>query len=202
MKKSFFIFFAILATAVGFYPSIYFLIDRKFGLLQSKSAALLVNPLWNIQFYIHIILGGIALLIGWIQFLKPQGVVGKFHKQVGKIYVISALLSALSGIYIASFATGGLVAALGFLCLGVLWFYFTLQAFLKVREMNFTRHAELMTYSYACCFAAVTLRIWLPLLIYYFDEFNKAYVIVAWLCWIPNLIVAFLLIKLKKKQSI
>lgn len=189
-KKSLFVLIAFTATAVGLYPSIYFFIDRRFGLLQSKSAALLVEPLWNIQFYIHIILGGIALLIGWIQFLRPQGVVTKFHRKVGKIYVICALLSALSGIYIAFFATGGMAAALGFLCLGVLWFYFTLQAFLKVREMNFIRHAELMTYSYACCFAAVTLRIWLPLLVFYFDEFNKAYVVVAWLCWIPNLIVA------------
>jgi uncharacterized membrane protein len=118
MKRKSFILLAILATVVGLYPSIYFLIDRRFGLLQSKSAALLADPLWNIQFYIHIILGGIALLIGWIQFLKPQGVVSKFHRKAGKIYVISALLSSLSSIYIAFFATGGVPAALGFLCLG------------------------------------------------------------------------------------
>jgi hypothetical protein len=44
-------------------------------------------------------------------------------------------------------------------------------------------------YSYAACFAGVTLRIWLPLLIVAFG-FSKAYPAVAWLCWIPNLIFA------------
>jgi len=40
-------------------------------------------------------------------------------------------------------------------------------------------------------FAAVTLRIWLPLFQYGFGmDFVTAYVIIAWLCWVPNIIWA------------
>ena len=48
-----------------------------------------------------------------------------------------------------------------------------------------------MIYSYAACFAAVTLRLWLPLLVFLFGDFIKAYVLVSWLCWVPNIIVAY-----------
>jgi hypothetical protein len=48
-----------------------------------------------------------------------------------------------------------------------------------------------MIRSYALTFAAVTLRIWLPLFQNGFGmEFISAYVIIAWLCWVPNLLWA------------
>ncbi len=54
----------------------------------------------------------------------------------------------------------------------------------------------MMIYSYAACFAAVTLRLWLPMLTALFHDFKTAYRIVAWLCWLPNLAVArYILIK-------
>ncbi len=68
MKKASWIIVGFLSTLVGLYPSIYFLIDRRFGLLASKSAELLSDNLWNVAFYGHILLGGLALLIGWLQF--------------------------------------------------------------------------------------------------------------------------------------
>lgn len=53
-----------------------------------------------------------------------------------------------------------------------------------------------MIYSYAACFAAVTLRIWLPVLIVIIGHYGTAYLMVAWLSWIPNLLVAhFIIIK-------
>ncbi|MBT8185644.1 MAG: DUF2306 domain-containing protein, partial [Eudoraea sp.] len=52
-------------------------------------------------------------------------------------------------------------------------------------------HQAFMIYSYAACFAAVTLRFWLPILSYAFGDFVTAYRIVAWLCWVPNMIFAF-----------
>lgn len=72
MKKATWISFGFLSVIIGLYPIIYFLIDRQFGLLSSKSAELLNNNLWNICFYGHIILGGLALLIGWLQFSPKQ----------------------------------------------------------------------------------------------------------------------------------
>lgn len=56
-----------------------------------------------------------------------------------------------------------------------------------------------MIYSYAVCFSAVTLRIWLPLLIVVTGEFINAYQIVGWLSWVPNLIVAYFIINKNRK---
>ncbi|MDR6843445.1 DUF2306 domain-containing protein [Flavobacterium granuli] len=194
LKKGLWIVLVVFAIVIGLYPSIYFLIDRKFGLLSSKSAELLTDTFWNISFYIHIILGGVALLIGWTQFSsKIRKWNLTLHKQIGKIYLASVILSSITGIYIAFFATGGFVCSLGFICLGIIWFYTTLKAYLYIKDKQIEQHQKMMVYSYAACFAAVTLRIWLPLLTMIYGDFVKAYIMVAWLCWIPNLIFASLI---------
>ena len=193
-RKGLWILFALLAIIIGLYPAIYFFIDRKFGLLSSKSDALLANTFWNIGFYTHITLGGLALFIGWTQFISKIRIkTPKAHRLIGKLYVISVLLSSLAGIFIGFFATGGIVTALGFICLGIIWFYTTLMAYQKIKNNQVELHQKMMIYSYAACFAAVTLRIWLPLLTMTFGNFITAYTIVAWLCWVPNLIVANLI---------
>lgn len=187
---------AVLTILVGLYPFIYFFINRKFGLLQSKSDALLSNVFWNIGFYVHIILGGIALLIGWTQFsgkLRTKNL--KLHRQIGKVYVIMALISSLTSIYIAFYATGGIIASLGFMSLGIIWFYTTWKAYTEIKKGRIEPHQKMMIYSYAACFSAVTLRIYLPLLVLFFQDFNKAYVIVAWLCWLPNILFAWFIVK-------
>ncbi len=186
--------FAVLSVAIGLYPAIYFLIDRKFGLLQSKSVDLLANGFWNLGFYTHILFGGLALLIGWVQFssrLRSKNL--SLHKQTGKVYIVSVLLSSVAGIGIGFFATGGWLTSLGFISLGIVWFYTTLMAYLTIRKRQTEEHQKFMIYSYAACFAAVTLRIWLPLLVSFFGDFIIAYTIVAWLSWIPNLLVANLI---------
>lgn len=182
---------AILAIAIGLYPAIYFIMDRTFGLLSSKPDELLANVIWNIGFYTHIIFGGVALLIGWLQFnsrLRLNNL--SLHMLIGKIYIVAVILSSLAGIGIGFFATGGIIPAAGFICLGIIWFSTTVTAYFKIRKMKIQQHQRLMIYSYAACFAAVTLRIWLPLLTTAFGDFIIAYSIVAWLCWVPNMIVA------------
>jgi hypothetical protein len=58
-----------------------------------------------------------------------------------------------------------------------------------------------MIRNYALTFAAVTLRIWLPLLSEVAGiEFVNAYRAVAWLCWIPNLYVAQRIIEQPRPQ--
>jgi uncharacterized membrane protein len=187
---------ALLAIIVGLYPVLYFIVDRNFGLLQSKPAALLTSIAWNTGFYIHIITGGIALLIGWIQFIeKFRNRRLSLHRTIGKIYVITALSSSIAAIYIAFYATGGIIASSGFMLLGLTWFYTTATAYTSIRNRNLKTHQVMMIYSYACCLAAVTLRIYLPLLTMAFGDFIPAYLTVAWLCWVPNMAVAYLIVK-------
>ena len=195
MKKVSWIIFGILSTLVGLYPVIYFIIDRRFGLLRSKPAELLSDSLWNIAFYGHIVLGGLALLIGWLQFnhnLRNKKI--NLHRKIGKIYIVSVLISGFCGLYIALFATGGIISILGFGSLGIIWLTTTAMAFNAIKKGKVNLHKKFMIYSYAACFAAVTLRIWLPILTGLFGEFNVAYRIVAWLCWVPNIIVAYFII--------
>lgn len=187
-KTSRFVFVA-LCILIGLYPIIYAFIDRRFGLLSTKSEALLADTVWNLAFYTHISLGGLALLIGWIQFsqhFRERHL--KLHRRIGKIYLISVLFSAVSGLYIALFATGGFISSFGFICLGMIWLFSSAYAYRLILKKDLLQHRIWMGHSYAACFAAVTLRIWLPLLIAMTGEFEAAYRIVAWLCWIPNLL--------------
>ena len=188
--------FIALALVIGLYPAIYFLIDRKFGLLSFKSEVLLNDVFWNFGFYSHIIFGGISLLTGCVQFSQ------KFrerrltlHRNIGKIYIISVFISSVSGIYIALNATGGIIASAGFMVLGIIWFTATFSAFTAIRKQNLNMHRSMMIYSYSACFAAVTLRIWLPLLQLIFGNFITAYQAVSWLCWVPNIFIAHFIIK-------
>ncbi|WP_323789077.1 DUF2306 domain-containing protein [Psychroserpens sp.] len=195
-KKLGYIIFVAFCIAIGFYPALYFIMDTKFGILNSKSNLLLNNGIWNIAFYTHISLGGLALLIGWTQFnksLRKKNI--NLHRNLGKVYLISVFFSGFSGLYIAYFATGGMASTLGFSCLAIIWLYTSLRAFLEIKNRSISKHQKFMTYSFAACFAAVTLRIWLPILTGFFNDFITAYRIVAWLCWIPNIIVAYYMVK-------
>lgn len=202
MKKVSWITVGILSTLIGLYPIIYFLIDRKIGLLSSKSTELLSDNLWNIGFYGHIIFGGLALLIGWLQFsqkLRRKNI--KLHRTIGKTYVVSVLISGICGLFIALYATGGIISVLGFFSLGVIWLSTTILGFKAIKKGNVELHEKIMVFSFAACFAAVTLRIWLPILTSIMGEFTGAYRIVAWLCWVPNIVVAYFIVRKKSTKS-
>jgi hypothetical protein len=184
--------FGLLAIAIGFYPLAYFFMGPEMGLLASKSEALLADPAWQGAFYGHISFGGLALLTGWTQFsrtLRRQYL--PWHRRLGMVYLVAVLISGSCGVYLAFFATGGWIAGAGFFLLGLAWLFFTVLAYRAVSRRDFSGHGAFMVYSYAACFAAVTLRIWMPLLVLAFGEFLPAYRVVAWLCWVPNLLFAF-----------
>lgn len=187
--------FVFAAISIGLYPLIYFIADREFGLLSFKSPEVLSAISWNIGFYGHIVFGGIALLVGWVQFSKKlRNTNLKLHRFLGTIYIVAVLISGSCGIFIGVFATGGVITSMGFVSLGIIWLATTIAAYIAIRKRDLRQHQKWMIYSYSACFAAVTLRIWLPILGGFFGDFITAYRIVAWLCWIPNMAFAYLLI--------
>ena len=203
LKRVPYILLAIGSIGIGVYPILYFFVNRNFGLLGSKSDVLLADWVWNGMFYTHIGMGGLALLVGWIQFNKKiQRTRMELHRNFGKMYMVAVLISGISGLYIAYHATGGLSSQLGFIGLGLTWLYTTFRGYTSIRKKDVETHQKMMIYSYAACFAAVTLRIWLPLLSKSFGAFLPAYRIVAWLCWIPNIIVAYFIIQNITKSRI
>lgn len=184
--------FVALCLMIGLYPLVYLFADAEFGILSSKQPELLSDTIWNVTFYTHIFVGGLALLIGWTQFsskLREKRL--NLHRSIGKLYVLSVLISGLCGLYVGYYATGGIVSTTGFMSLAVIWLSTTFIAYRAVKARDLKTHEKMMIYSYAACFAAVTLRVWLPLLSSYYGEFIPAYRIVAWLCWVPNIIVAY-----------
>ena len=194
LKWIVFIFFAVL---VGLYPFAYLIFDMSAGLLSSKTPELLGSKVWHAAFYQHILLGGIALLAGWSQFSKRfRDRNLNFHRNLGKVYLIAVALSGMAALYIALYATGGTVATLGFGGLAVAWLFTSYRAYRAIRRKDIDQHQCWMIRSYALCWAAVTLRLWLPLFQFGFAmEFLAAYRIIAWLCWVPNLIVAEIIIQ-------
>jgi len=181
---------------IGLYPLQFILLKGKPGILSMKSDGLLSNVMWNVGFYIHILLGGLALLIGWVQFNKGfRQRNASIHRTIGKIYVASVLLSSLAGLYIGFFAEGGPVAFAGFTCGNLIWFYSTISAYSTILEGALWEHQKMMIFSYATCLSAVTLRIWLPLLANATENFILSYQLISWISWAPNLVVAYFIVK-------
>jgi uncharacterized membrane protein len=196
--------FAFLAIVIGLYPLIYYLMDmHSKGLLSQKPRELVNSNIWFTAFYIHITFGGMALLTGWTQFSRRlrEKYLGT-HRLVGKIYVASVYLSSISGLFIAFFATGGIVNVLGFGILAILWFITITMAYTSILKRDIRQHENWMIRNYALTFAAVTLRIWLPLLSgFVFHDFIPAYRLVSWLCWVPNFIIAEIIVWKRSKKA-
>lgn len=187
--------FGGLSIFIGLHPLKYLMAEQPILLLSSKSAALLGSYLYNITFYFHIIFGGIALMIGWLQFHK--GLRKKFprlHRMIGKTYILSVILSGIPGFYIALHASGGLSPKLGFSLGAILWVFLAYKGYSSIRKGEVEAHKHYLMYNYAGTFGAVTLRLWLPILIALFGEFLLAYQVVAWLSWIPNMIIVYFVI--------
>lgn len=192
IRKILFVVFSLFSILIGLYPLVYLFQEQNQGFLSSK-LELLSNSFWITAFYTHIIFGGIALLTGWSQFIpKWRNKFPKFHRNLGKLYVISALLSSVAAIFLGFYANGGIIPSLGFISLGIIWFYTTYKAFTSIKKRNLIKHKKMMIFSYAACFSAVTLRFYTPFLNTGFEP-ELAYRIVAWLCWVPNIFVAYLI---------
>jgi uncharacterized membrane protein len=140
----------------------------------------------------HVIGGGFALLAGGFQFsTRLRRRAPTLHRWLGRFYLVVVLFGAIGGAALATMATGGLVARIGFFLLAVLWLWSGTAAYLAIRAGNVDAHRRWMVRNFALTFAAVTLRIELPMLSLIFAApFEAAYPVVAWLAWVPNLVVA------------
>ena len=141
---------------------------------------------WGI--YTHAFAAMFALGLGAFQFrtgLRARR--PAVHRIMGRVYVPAAIATGATGLYMAAYSYGGMVTHIGFGTLGVAVIVTTALAFARIRGGDVAGHREWMIRSYALIFAAVTLRVLLPLLITaYAGDFDPAYRWVAWLCWVPN----------------
>ena len=141
--------------------------------------------------FVHTLFGSIVLLAGLAQFHTPLRLARpRVHRLLGRVYVVGALAGGGAGTYLAAHSYGGWTTHLGFGLLGVGVLVTTTLAWRHAVNRRFAVHRRWMVRSYALFFAAVMLRIWLPLLATAFGGFDPAYKAVAWACWVPNVLWA------------
>jgi uncharacterized membrane protein len=110
------------------------------------------------------------------------------HRWIGRAYVLAVLLGGLSSLYMSFFTLTGPVAGAGFFLLSLLWLGATGMAYVKARAGEIDSHRRWMIRSAALTFAAVTLRLYLPLSQVAGLPYDVAYSVISWASWIPNLI--------------
>jgi uncharacterized membrane protein len=139
------------------------------------------------------IAGGIgALLAGPWQFSqKLRARALNLHRWLGRFYLLEVALGSIAGFAMALVSVEGLPTHLGFGILAVLWFFTGLQAYRMVRRGNIEAHRRWMIRNFALTLAAVTLRLYMPLMLGVLHwPFSRTYITVSWLCWVPNLLIA------------
>lgn len=173
------------------------------------------STLRYVGLFVHIFSGGIALILGPFQFLsKLRDRKPTLHRWMGRIYLLGVLFGGLSAFIIAPGMISGLVGEFGLITLAVLWLSTGFMAYASIRAGNVDDHREWMIRNYALTFAAATLRLWLGSLIAtqlpflqtkYAGDFDALFVevyrVVMWICWVPNLIVAEMILQRRRKPQ-
>ncbi|MFZ4930475.1 DUF2306 domain-containing protein [Chryseobacterium sp. Mn2064] len=174
--------------------------DPEVSFLMIKQTEVVERPEYLIFFYTHVYTSIFVLLFGFLAMLRKDFGFKKFHRNVGKLYIFLILIvAAPSGIYMGIFANGGILSKISFVILGVLWWFSTFKAYQLARQKKFKAHQQWMWRSFAFTLSAITLRMWKVIIVYLFHPNPMdIYQIIAWLGWIPNILIIEYLIT--KKQ--
>nr|WP_234047686.1 DUF2306 domain-containing protein [Chryseobacterium paridis] len=166
--------------------------------LMIKQTEVTDRPEYLPFFYTHVYTSIFVLLFGFFAILRKNFGVQNFHRSVGKAYIFLLLIfSAPAGIYMGLFANGGFFSKTSFVILGCLWWFTTYKAYQLAKQKKFAPHKQWMWRSFALTLSAITLRMWKVIIVYLFHPNPMdVYQIIAWLGWIPNiLLIEFLITK-------
>ncbi len=147
---------------------------------------------------IHAGFAATALVMGPFQFLtRLRTTRPRLHRIMGMGYVVCCTLAGIAGLVLAFGARTGPISTAGFGLLAIGWIYTTLKAVQAARSRRFSQHRRWMIRSFALTFAAVTLRVYLPVAFLSPFGYDAAYRAISFLCWVPNLIAAELYLRRK-----
>ena len=152
----------------------------------------------------HVAGGAVALLVGPTQFIpafrRKRSLA--FHRWAGRVYLVGVAVGGFFGLWMAFLAYGGVVARAGFFGLSLAWLVSGVIAYRLILNRNLDLHRQWMIRNYALTFAAVTLRLWIGVALASGIEFDDAYPIIAWLAWVPNLLVVEWWLKRRAAQTV
>lgn len=155
---------------------------------------------------LHVGTSVLALLTAPLQLwpaLRRRGA----HRVIGRIHLFAGVFpGAVSGLVLAVMSTYGPVAQTGFALLSVLWFAAAAAGWRAIRRGRVADHREWMVRVFSLTLAGVMLRLLLPLSLAVLaplagpevdgeELFAVVYSAIAWLCWVPNLVVAELFLR-------
>jgi hypothetical protein len=170
------------------------------------------HDIWRWGFFLHVFTSPLVLLAGALQFnshlINNRPLI---HRYLGLSYLIIVLFISGPGAFVMGiYANGGAPAKVSFVFLTTLWLIFTALAWYYAKRKRYIVHAEFMIRGYALTLSAITLRIYGIVINHYHFGLKPVdkYIIVAWLSWVPNIIIAEMIIRsglpaklLKKKKS-
>ncbi|SDC94515.1 Predicted membrane protein [Terribacillus halophilus] len=172
-------------------------LDKAGFIMQKVNIGDVLSSMWKWMLGVHIITSIFALVLG--PFLLMEKIRQKnkvLHKRLGYIYTAGVIGGGLSGLYLAYYATGGVIAQTGFGLLAILWLTTVFLAVKAAVQRKIAQHRRWTMINYSLTFAAVTLRMWLGIfmLVFGVSLYEVYYAYIAWICWVPNLLfIAFYL---------
>lgn len=192
------------------------------GSLQTLSkngaglASTYADRAWPVQlaFYAHITFAALALGIGPLQFSaalrrrRPS-----VHRWIGRVFMVSVGAGSAAAFVMSFFNSEAINGFFGFGTLALLWGWTAWKGWRAARTGDYLSHQAWMIRCFALTYAGVTLRAWLGLLIglqLAFTSgavdgqhlFDTAYAVLPFLSWLPNVVVAELLLRRRGLPSL
>ncbi len=184
---------------------------------SNSNVGLRPNIPWHFPLLVaHILTGCVALGTGPLQFVRRIRTHRRVHRYIGRAYLFAGVFpSSLAGLGVALLTTAGPVASAGLVVGDILWMVTAVAGYRAARAHRYRDHGEWMIRNFAITFAAVSFRIWLPLLILvqlpllgtvydgnFQPLFDHAYSVTAWLAFIPNLLFVNSYLRRKHRRSV
>lgn len=176
VKRSFWIlplFLVCLATSVG---SVGYIMGSPEA-FDYPFAEKYRQNLWLVR--THGLSAALCLLLGPLGFASRL----PFHRQRGRIYVVSVLIAGMTAIPLSLMAEGGLLSQTGFLLLSVLWLYSGVELWRTAVRKDFQTHRVWVVRCFALAFGAVVLRVLLNAVQEFGYSFQDCYAVTVWVSW-------------------
>lgn len=190
---------ALALVALAYFSWLMFRITRQYIPIHTDVAFLRIKQQyigvshWKLAFFVHVFTSMFALFAGFTQFSRnilrrARGL----HRWMGRAYVLNVvLITGPASLIMSFYANGGFPSRLAFGLLAIAWIGSTWLAYQTIRCGDVARHREWMIRSYALTLSAITLRVWKYLIVAALaPPPMDVYRLVAWLGWMPNLLVA------------